>query len=34
LAEASAAFTKAESEFAQAEERWLELQILREEVDG
>jgi ATP-binding cassette subfamily F protein uup len=32
--EASAAFTRAETELTQAEERWLELEILREEVEG
>jgi ATP-binding cassette subfamily F protein uup len=32
--EASAAFTRAENELAQAEERWLELEILREQVEG
>jgi ATP-binding cassette subfamily F protein uup len=32
--EATAAFTRAENELAQAEERWLELEILREEVEG
>jgi ATP-binding cassette subfamily F protein uup len=31
---ASTAFTKAESDLADAEERWLELEILREEVEG
>ncbi|MBV8848053.1 MAG: ATP-binding cassette domain-containing protein [Methylobacteriaceae bacterium] len=34
FAEASAAFTKAGNELAQAEERWLELEILREQVEG
>ena len=34
FAEATAAFTKAESELAEAEERWLQLEILREEVEG
>jgi ATP-binding cassette subfamily F protein uup len=34
FAEASAAFTKAEADLAGAEERWLELEILREEVEG
>ncbi|MBV9523160.1 MAG: ATP-binding cassette domain-containing protein, partial [Alphaproteobacteria bacterium] len=34
FAEASAAFTKIDSELSQAEERWLELEILREEVEG
>jgi ATP-binding cassette subfamily F protein uup len=34
FADASAAFTKTERELAQAEERWLELEILREEVEG
>jgi ATP-binding cassette subfamily F protein uup len=32
--EASAAFTRAETELTQAEERWLQLEILREEVEG
>jgi ATP-binding cassette subfamily F protein uup len=34
FAEASAAFTEAEADLAQAEECWLELEILREEVEG
>jgi ATP-binding cassette subfamily F protein uup len=34
FAEASAAFTRTETELAKAEERWLQLEILREEVDG
>jgi ATP-binding cassette subfamily F protein uup len=34
FAEASAAFTKAETQLTQAEEHWLELEILREEVEG
>jgi ATP-binding cassette subfamily F protein uup len=34
FAKTSAAFTKAESELARAEERWLELEMLREEVEG
>jgi ATP-binding cassette subfamily F protein uup len=34
FAEASAAFTKAEADLADAEERWLELEMLREEVEG
>jgi ABC transport system ATP-binding/permease protein len=34
FAEASAAFTQAEAELAAAEERWLELEILREQVEG
>ncbi|MEA2840743.1 MAG: transport system ATP-binding/permease protein [Methylobacteriaceae bacterium] len=34
FAEASAAFTKTGEELAEAEERWLELEILREEVEG
>ena len=34
FADATAAFTKAESELAEAEERWLQLEILREEVEG
>jgi ATP-binding cassette subfamily F protein uup len=34
FAEASAAFTKTEIDLAKAEERWLELEILREEIGG
>jgi ATP-binding cassette subfamily F protein uup len=34
FAEASAAFTTAETQLAEAEEHWLELEILREEVEG
>jgi ATP-binding cassette subfamily F protein uup len=34
FAKASAAFTKTETDLADAEERWLELEILREEVEG
>jgi ATP-binding cassette subfamily F protein uup len=34
FAEASAALTKTGSELARAEEQWLELEILREEIEG
>jgi ABC transport system ATP-binding/permease protein len=34
FADAIAALTKVESELAEAEERWLQLEILREEVEG
>jgi ATP-binding cassette subfamily F protein uup len=34
FASASAAFAKAEADLAQAEEEWLALEILREEIEG